>query len=143
MSTLPNGSLFKQPLVCYGNQQLQPRAATCTPPRTATPSLGAREFKPVQFYTQNCRGLKTDSSLTELIHVAQWRDAFASCLQETSWRPQDHEKLCDLEGGHTFIGVGQALNSAGRGSQGWVSSSHLVPPAHGTWRRRGTDAHIL
>jgi hypothetical protein len=95
----------------------QPRAATCNPPRTATPSLGARKFKPVQFYTQNCRGLKTDSSLTELIHVAQWRDAFASCLQET-WRPQDHEELCDLEGGHTFIGVGQAHNSAGRGSQG-------------------------
>ena len=53
--------------------------------------------------------------------MAQWRDAFASCLQET-WRPQDedHEEfeLCDLEGGHTFIGVGQAHNSAGRGSQG-------------------------
>ena len=77
----------------------QPRAATCNPPRTATPSLGARKFKPVQFYTQNCRGLKTDSNLTELIHVAQWRDAFASCLQET-WRPRDHEELCDLEGGH-------------------------------------------
>jgi len=95
----------------------QPRAATCTPPRTATPSLGARKFKPVHFYTQNCRSLKTDAILTELIDVAQWRDAFASCLQET-WRPQDHEELCDLEGGHTFIGVGQAHNSAGRGSQG-------------------------
>ena len=142
MSTLPNGSLFKQPLVCYGTHNLEPRAATCNPPRTATPSLGARKFKPVQFYTQNCRGLKTDSSLTELIHVAQWRDAFASCLQET-WRPQDHEELCDLEGGHTFIGVGQAHNSAGRGSQGVGILLYLVPPAHGTWRRRGTDAHIL
>ena len=61
-----------------------PRAATCTPPRTATPSQGARKLKPVQFFSKNCRGLKTDSSLTELIHVAQWRDAFASYRQETS-----------------------------------------------------------
>ena len=75
--------------------------------------------------------------------MAQWRDAFASCLQET-WRPQDHEELCDLEGGHTFIGVGQAHNSAGRGSQG--VGILLSPSATRAWhlaKTRYARSHLV
>ena len=62
------------------------RAVTSAPLETATSkSSGARKFNRLHIFAQNCRGLKTDSRLTELVHTAQWRKAFAICLSET-WR---------------------------------------------------------
>jgi len=63
--------------------------------------------------SQNCLGIKTATSLTELIAVLQRRRAFATFLQET-WRVGTevlHEE------GWTFIGSAPA-SQHGRGSKG-------------------------
>lgn len=63
--------------------------------------------------SQNCLGIKTATSLTELIAVLQRRCAFAAFLQET-WRVGT-EML--HEEGWTFIGSAPA-SQHGRGSKG-------------------------
>ena len=87
-----------------------------------------RRSFPRKIYTQNCRGLKTDTKLTELIHSAWRQDAFAVCVQDT-WRcAQDFEE----ENGWTFIGYGPA-HQHGRGSRG--VGILLNPVATAAWRR--------
>ena len=87
-----------------------------------------RRSFPRKIYTQNCRGLKTDIKLTELIQSAWRQDAFAVCVQET-WRcAQDFEE----ENGWTFIGYGPAQQH-GRGSRG--VGILLNPVATAAWRR--------
>ena len=43
--------------------------------------------------SQNCRGLKTEARLDEVICVLSSRDAFLACVQET-WRPGQEEQCC-------------------------------------------------
>ena len=64
-------------------------------------------------FTQNCRGLKTEAKLTELIEASHHKDAFAVCAQET-WRCG---KEISSENGWTFLGVGPD-EQHGRGSRG-------------------------
>ena len=74
-------------------------------------ALRRREIRSV--LSQNCRGLKTDGRVTELVDAADCKHAFAACLQET-WRPGDEEFT---ESSWTFLGSAPALQ-AGRGSAG-------------------------
>ena len=106
------------------------RAVTCAPLETATPkSSGARKFNRLHIFAQNCRGLKTDSRLTELVHTSQWRKAFAICLSET-WRGQSEEFISDPSG-YTFLGAGQEQTS-NRGPREWAFCSPLTPQERGT-----------
>ena len=107
------------------------RAVTSAPLETATSkSSGARKFNRLHIFAQNCRGLKTDSRLTELVHTAQWRKAFAICLSET-WRGQSEEFISDPSG-YTFLGAGQEQTS-NRGSKG--VGILLSPDATRAWLR--------
>ena len=40
---------------------------------------------PLTIFSRNCRGLKTDGRIDELVDVLQQRRAFLACVQET-WR---------------------------------------------------------
>ena len=107
------------------------RAVTCAPLKTATSkSSGARKFNRLHIFAQNSRGLKTDSRLTELVHAAQWRKAFAICLFET-WREQSEEFISDPSG-YNFLGAGQEQTS-NRGSKG--VGILLCPDATRAWHR--------
>ena len=64
-------------------------------------------------FSQNCRGLKTDTRRTELLNVLEHRKAFAACLQET-WRAGVEDDVLD---GWRFVGSGPELQK-GRGSKG-------------------------
>ena len=106
-------------------------AVTCAPLKTATSkSSGARKFNRLHVFAQDCRGLKTDSRLTELVHAAHWRKAFASCLSET-WREQSEEIISDPSG-YIFLGAGQEQTS-NRGSKG--VGILLSPDATRAWHR--------
>ena len=81
--------------------------------------------------SQNCRGLKSASRLTELAAVLRARHAFAACLQET-WRT-GRERM--TEGGYRFFGMGPDVQR-GRGSQGVAIA--LSPAAIAAWEAAGS-----
>ena len=53
------------------------------------------------FMTQNCRGLKTDARIVEIIDGLTQRQAFLACVQET-WRSGADDFQQD---GWTFLGM--------------------------------------
>ena len=114
-------------------------AVTCAPLKTATSkSSGARKFNRLHVFAQDCRGLKTDSRLTELVHAAHWRKAFASCLSET-WREQSEEIISDPSG-YIFLGAGQEQTSNRRSKGVWAFFSPLMPQERGTgWLSRNAQ----
>ena len=127
----PSGILSNIEHTTHTQRVSHTRAVTCAPLETATPkSSGARKFNRLHIFAQNCRGLKTDSRLTELVHTAQWRKAFAICLSET-WRGQTEEFISDPSG-YTFLGAGQEQTS-NRGSKG--VGILLSPDATRAWHR--------
>ena len=95
-----------------------------------------RHFKSfLTVFSQNCRGLKTDEHVTELLDVLQQRRAFAACVQET-WRPGIEDQLCD---GWRYLGVGPPLQK-GRGTKGvGIFLSPLARRAHDA---AGGEVHL-
>ena len=53
-------------------------------------------------FTQNCRGLKTDARIVELIDVLQQRQAFLCAVQETWRNGEEDSTRC---GGWRFLGI--------------------------------------
>ena len=107
------------------------RAVTSAPLETATSkSSGARKFNRLHIFAQNCRGLKTDSRLTELVHAAQWRKAFAICLSET-WREQSEEIISDPSADISSLVLAKSKPQI-EGSREWAFFSPLMPQERGT-----------
>ena len=100
--------------------------------RGSTARTRAQRREERYFITQNCRGLKTDARLTELVDIIGCRRAFAVCLQET-WRAGNEEPL--EEDGFTFVGAAPA-EQTGRGSRGVAIV--LSRSAAAAWREAGT-----
>lgn len=96
--------------------------------------LGRRQQPPLTIFSQNCRGLKTNGRIDELVHVLQERRAFLACVQET-WRCGSDDVVC---GDWTFLGVGPE-QQRGRGSQG--VGIFLSPRATTALRLGGTEVH--
>ena len=97
--------------------------------------LGRRQQRPpLTIFSQNCRGLKTDGRIDELVDVLQQRRAFLACVQET-WR-------CGLDDGvyanWTFLGIGPE-QQRGRGSQG--VGVFLSPLASAALRLGNSEVH--
>ncbi|EOD30309.1 hypothetical protein EMIHUDRAFT_253735, partial [Emiliania huxleyi CCMP1516] len=85
-------------------------------------------------YSQNARGLKTDSALTEAIDALRHRSGFSAGLQET-WRTGLEEIE---EDGFVFLGAAPAVQN-GRGSKG--VGILLSPLAVAAWRAAGAVVH--
>ena len=85
-------------------------------------------------YSQNARGLKTDSALTEAIDALRRRSGFSAGLQET-WRTGLEEIE---EDGFVFLGAAPAVQN-GRGSKG--VGILLSPLAVAAWRAAGAVVH--
>ena len=97
--------------------------------------LGRRQhMPPLTIFSQNCRGLKTDGRIDELVHVLQERRAFLACVQET-WRYGKDDVVCN---GWTFLGIGPE-QQRGRGSQG--VGILLSPRAATALRLGGTEVY--
>ena len=87
-----------------------------------------------QFFTQNCRGVKTDDRLTMLFDGVERRGAFAAFLQET-WRVG--EEALEQQG-CCFLGLGPDKQE-GRGSLGL--GIVLGRLAYQAWRHSGAVVH--
>ena len=96
--------------------------------------VGRRQMPCLTIFSQNCRGLKTDGRIDELVDVLQQRRAFLACVQET-WR-------CGLDDGvyanWTFLGIGPE-QQRGRGSQG--VGVFLSPLASAALRLGNSEVH--
>ena len=88
----------------------------------------------VSIYSQNARGLKTNSALTEAIEALRRRSGFSAGLHET-WRTGLEEIE---EDGFVFLGAAPAVQN-GRGSKG--VGILLSPLAVAAWRAAGAVVH--
>jgi hypothetical protein len=113
---------------------LQPAGLDAAP----TPSASKRSRAPRSLtrsvITQNCRGLKTDSRVTEFVSQMRERHVWAAGCQET-WRSGQDEFIQD---GYCFLGVGPTLQQ-GRGSAGVALV--LSRSATAAWQAAGSIVH--
>ena len=86
------------------------------------------------FYSQNCRGIKTDARLAELLDCLVRVQAFVAFLQET-WRSGREQFVQD---GWTFLGSAPDVQQ-GRGSAGVAIA--LSPHATAAWKAANCEWH--
>ena len=86
------------------------------------------------FYSQNCRGIKTDARLAELLDCLARVQAFVAFLQET-WRTGQEQFVQD---GWTFLGSAPDVQQ-GRGSAGVAIA--LSPHATAAWKAANCEWH--
>ena len=91
----------------------------------------------VQIYSQNARGIKTDTRLEELFAAMLKRNVLAVCLQET-WR--NGTELLD-HGNCKLIstGIEKANQLGNRGSEGVAIA--LSPDGVTSWKAAGCESH--
>ena len=92
-------------------------------------------LKRITFLSQNVRGVKTDSRITELCQVMRKRDIIAACLQET-WRKGQEVLECDQ---FFLVSSGQNEPTCRRGSQGVAIC--LSPEGIDAWKAAGLESH--
>ena len=120
-----------------GKREACPSRGRALPGRTTSKfnrTKTKRKHPVFHIFSQNCRGLKTDSSVTELIDSFRCRNGFAMGLQET-WR-EGQENFA--EDGFVFLGSGPK-NQVGRGSCG--VGILLSPTAVVAWRAANSVVH--
>ena len=102
-------------------------------------SLTRKKRHPTQLiFQQNCRGLKTDGLLTELVDALNIRKGFALGVQET-WRTGTEQFEIDK---YTFLGVGPPEQLSRRGSCG--TGIILSPEATSAWKAAaGTSPNLF
>ena len=128
------GSLCPLALI-MASMLVQPPGSTSVAPNDGTQTRASRHSsRTCDVLSQNCRGLKTDARITEIVSEMATRHVWAAGLQET-WRSGRDEFS---EGGYCFLGVGPT-NQQGRGSSGVALV--LSRSATSAWQAAGAVVH--
>ena len=120
-----------------GKRGTRPSRGRALPGRTTSKfncTKKKRKHPVFDIFSQNCRGLKTDGAVTELIDSLRCRKGFAMALQET-WR-EGKENFS--EDGFVFLGSGPR-KQVGRGSCG--VGILLSPTAVVAWQAANSVLH--
>ena len=113
---------------------VQPPGSTSVAPSNGHTSVSRSRSCTRDIWSQNCRGLKTDARVTEVVSELSERHVWAAGLQET-WRSGRDEFS---EASYCFLGVGPATQQ-GRGSSGVALV--LSRSATSAWQAAGAIVH--